>query len=318
MGWSAVTQTPDVEIYAAIGFTHVMEVGEHWAFRARLTDPLTEVRVEAIGLKRPSRTKVTFLSDAYEGRSAWVVSCQLKVRWTERDAYESAGRAWQELRKPSSAMGQMDEDLIGQVFRSFMPRSILDSTRKQSDVGIILVKDWTAFSRITGLTRSDVQQGLEIEAEEGTYLPWPSALVIAKVLARRNAQQLLVNVDEEEGELLQVMAHGKSTKYGHTSAASASEEYDSFYKAFFATLREWSGEYSAEKTDEIQFLRQRVALATDLLNRAIDELRELGQTEKAWSLHVEIFGGRKKPDWQAIDDSRAAEKLRRGGSTRFS
>ena len=295
-----------------------MEAGEHWAYRARLTDPLTEVRVEAIGLKRPSRTKVTFLSDAYEGRSVWVVSCQLKVRWTERDAYESAGRAWQELRKPSSAMADTDEEVISQVFRSFMPRSVLDSTRKRSDVGIVLVKDWTAFSRITGLTRGGVEQGSEIEAEEGTYLPWPAGLVIAKVLARRNARQLLAEIRSLEIDVLKTLAHGEVSKSAFRTREFCSDLYNSFYKPFFATLRDWTGEYSAEGTYEVGFLRQRVGLATDLLNRAIDELRELGQMEKAWSLHVEIFGGRKKPDWQAIDDSRAAEKLRRGGSTRFS
>ena len=295
-----------------------MEVGEHWAYRARRTDLLTEVRVETIGLKRPLRTKVTFLSDTYEGRNEWVVSCQLKVRWTERDAYESAGRAWQELRKPSSAMADMDEDLIGQVFRSFMPRSVLDSTRKRSDVGIVLVKDWTAFSRITGLTRGGVGQGSEIEAEEGTYLPWPAGLVIAKVLARRNAQQLLAEIRTLEIEVLKAAATGQINGSVYFRPETCSGLYDSFYKPFFATLREWSGEYDVEEINEIASLRQRLALATDLLNRAIDKLRELGQGEGAWRLHVEMFGGRKKPDWQLIDDLRAAEKLRRGGLTHFS
>lgn len=288
-----------------------MEVGEHWAYRAPLTDPLTEVRVEAIGLKRPSRTKVTFVSDEYEGRNEWVIYRHLKARWDERDAYESVGWAWQVLRQPSSAMGHMDEDLVGQVFKSFMPRSVVDSTRKRSDTGIILVRDWTAFSRITGLTRADVQQDSEIEADEGTYLPWPSALVIAKVLARRNARQLLAEIRSLEIEVLKAATGGEIDRSVYISREVCSGLYDTFYKPFFATLREWSGKYNAQEADQIEFLRQRVFLATDLLNRAIDELRELGRDEGAWRLHVEMFGGRRKPDWRSIDDFRAAERLER-------
>ena len=43
-----------------------MDVDESWAYRARSVDPLVEVRVVKVGVRKPARVRVRFVGDEFE------------------------------------------------------------------------------------------------------------------------------------------------------------------------------------------------------------------------------------------------------------
>ncbi|MFZ2624720.1 MAG: hypothetical protein WAX29_05695 [Propionibacterium sp.] len=58
-----------------------MEIGEHWGYRKRGTDPLVEVEILKIGTQKPARTLVGFVAEKFEGRQEWIPPSRLKVLW---------------------------------------------------------------------------------------------------------------------------------------------------------------------------------------------------------------------------------------------
>lgn len=292
-----------------------MDVGEHWAYRARRGEPMAEVRLERIGEQRPPRVRVAFLGDDFEGRIEWVPPSRLKTPWGARDDYIAGEQAWAALREPSKAMTNIDDDLINHVFGRYLGGDVISRPHGANSRGITVVRDWPLLEARTGLSRDEVRHPAEIERAEGTYVPWPSTLLITKALARINGEQLLIEIAAEERLEQAAAAHGRLTSHSFESRERTAELYDEFYVPYFATLRVWAGdqaEQSASQAAEVAFLRQRVGSLTDLLNFAVDQLKESGLEAEAWKLHSAIYGGkRRKPDWLSVNEIRAEEETRR-------
>lgn len=71
-------------------------VGEHWAYRARWSDPLVEVAIVRLGAKSPPRVLVRWVDDAFEGHQDWVAPARLKARWSDVDGFRRHEHLWDE------------------------------------------------------------------------------------------------------------------------------------------------------------------------------------------------------------------------------
>lgn len=71
-----------------------MEVGEIWAYRRSAKDPLAEVRVLRIGIKKPLRVKVRFEDYEAEEVEEWVPPARLRVPWADREGFLAKERRW--------------------------------------------------------------------------------------------------------------------------------------------------------------------------------------------------------------------------------
>jgi hypothetical protein len=140
-----------------------MEIGERWVYRALLEDPIVEVRVEAIGTKRPPRIKVAFLSDKFEGCVDWVSPARLKVPWSERAQYVEREQRWALLRGAGSSMSAPDDVASQDVFDLFVDRTIaLRLTGPALRNSVTEIYDWASLVSITGLGEQDLTSSLDI------------------------------------------------------------------------------------------------------------------------------------------------------------
>jgi hypothetical protein len=71
-----------------------LQLGESWAYRARQSDELAEVRVVRFGSQRPARVLVLFVDDRFEGRQEWVPPARLKVLWENVGEFRQREERW--------------------------------------------------------------------------------------------------------------------------------------------------------------------------------------------------------------------------------
>src|SRR5215472_18107762 len=72
-----------------------VEAGQSWAYRASVKDPLVEVRVVRIGVRKPPRVLVLFADDVFEGKQEWVSPARLKALWQDREEFTAREQRWE-------------------------------------------------------------------------------------------------------------------------------------------------------------------------------------------------------------------------------
>jgi hypothetical protein len=293
-----------------------MEIGERWAYRARLEYPIEEVRVKAIGTKKPPRVKVAFLGDDSEGRVDWVSPARLKVPWSERAQYVERERRWALLRGAGSSMSASDDVASQDVFDLFLDRTVTERlTGPALRKSVTAVHDWQSLTRIANLEKQDLISPLDIHENGIDYLPWPAARTIAKAYARRNPTIVQASVKQQLEETLREVSSGRSST-GHRVFPELSAQFHEITRQQLATVNEWIGVEGVRQSDELESLRSAVHNAADLMTETIRELVDRGQTDLAWALHRWLFPDAEATNWTPVVKSERT--LRRAAQSRSS
>jgi hypothetical protein len=276
-----------------------MNVGERWAYRARIHDDPAEVEIEFIGTKRPARVKVRFPADEDEGRVDWVPPSRLKSLWDEREAFLSEERGWAQLVALTDGDAVL-EDAVETVLRLLVPRSVATVSLSRSRRGVLTVQNTDRLVELTDLDRAELEEARpKMRDEDGLHLPWPVAVRVARMAAAKSPTRVMEEVHREEENGRYEAAYGGLGEgtYAHTAARMRSH-YEEFWRPLFETLRSWCGDASASSSDEVRDLRVEIDRIRAILDLAVGALRDAGDERTAWMFQRLLHPLSKQREWR--------------------
>lgn len=267
-----------------------MDVGEHWAYRASVKDPLTEVRVESVGKKRPPRVKVSFLDDAAEGAVDWVPAARLKVLWADRKALQQSEARWEDVERDGRPPSP-ERDAAWSVLMVTVP-GIAD-LHAGGAMGIGEISDVSALTAILGRdARQLAEEPGAFQENDALLVPWSVTRQIAIDLVARSPGPVLSYIRERvDAHLANARARADArpawefNQHGDRFVEYASEP--PFDHAELEVLRAWCGVENLSLESENQLLRERVQRLASLGLTAGPELRRV-RTHKATRLALEL------------------------------
>ncbi|UTX53372.1 hypothetical protein [Leucobacter aridicollis] len=166
-----------------------MEVGEVWAYRERGRLPLTPVEILALSQKpRPSRVKVGFTADEFEGATAWVPLGRLKTLWGAHEPFLEDERkidALYEAGRPSEHEIFLSDDIFDELGKGNFAFRLPDR------FGVLEITDVTVAARLTGMSSEELLSDPLTYSTAGTVLvPWQTAWAIVSSLIERNPRKV--------------------------------------------------------------------------------------------------------------------------------
>lgn len=280
-----------------------MKIGESWAYRARIQDPLAEVRIEALGEKRPLRAKIRFLDDAEEGRVDWVPPSRLKCLWTECRNYLDLEVEWSKLTAPFVGHLVADDEASQWIFDGSIDRRVAHRPIGRKS-GLVEISDWAALTAMTGLTQVDLGPAVQFD-EAGRYLPWPAAVAIAKAYLERHVTPVLDDIHQAVEDARRTGASGYFVKgvRGEPDRYVGPTLRNHILEGLApieATIRGWAGVGKAQEVDEIRELRNSLAEAAAMMNDTVRKLVKAGQPDLAWPIHLWLYPNADKRRWRSM------------------
>ena len=166
-----------------------MEVGEVWAYRERGRLPLTPVEILALSQKpRPSRVKVEFTADEFEGATAWVPLGRLKSLWGAHEPFLEDERkvdALYEAGKPRVHEVYLSDNIFDEVGRNNF------SFHPPDRFGVLEISDVALAAEQTGLSPDELlSDPLTYSRAESALVPWQTAWAIVRSLIERNPRKV--------------------------------------------------------------------------------------------------------------------------------
>lgn len=275
-----------------VGEDALMESGEAWAYRKRGIDPLVEVRVVREGTQKPARVLVRFVAEEFEGREEWVPPARLKVPWSGVEELRAREERWERV----SALGPDRDDpqhfAASEIFDEYVDPEL--ATINYRDGTSISITKPKALASWLGLELEQLTDYPEAFVEDGAVVaPWPATEIVARAVAEKHCEQILLKVAEEEKKARYEAIHGHyiSTSRGREFFISGEEsaEVDQRHSApVRAILRQWCGAESVERFDELVELRKEIKRVGDVAQRAIDALRAHGLASPAAELERDL------------------------------
>lgn len=271
------------------------QVGESWAYRARGVDPLVEVRVVRIGVRKPARVRVRFVDDTFEGLQDWVPPARLKVPWDRASEYLAREQRWQAVIDASPIAGTAGDYASSYVFGELIEPA-LATTDVNGAEGLALIHDVAGLARLLELDPDLLNADPVAFIDDGALVvPWSITELIARTAARRNPEPIQRHVRTVEAEYRHRTMHGEwhcptgQTRGIHIEADWFVNERNAPHNApYWELLRTWSGAPTAETFDELTELRQALARTAAIAREAITMLRQEGHARKANRLEREL------------------------------
>lgn len=177
-----------------------MEIGQVWAYRERGRLPLTPVEVLSFSQKsRPSRVKVVFVDDAFEGATEWVPLVRLKALWDDRGAFledEARVDALCDAGEPS----EPEVFLADEIFSELGKRNF--AFRSPDRFGVLEISDISLAAELTGrATEELLSDPLTYVRHESVLVPWQTAWMIVRSLVERNPRKVADLLSEYRSRL---------------------------------------------------------------------------------------------------------------------
>jgi hypothetical protein len=273
-----------------------MQVGEAWAYRARADDPLVEVEVLRLGVRKPARVFIQFIDDEFEGLREWVPPGRLKTRWSSRADFIAREQRWTAVR--ASPLIYQDPGYYAAicVFDEVIDEAIA-TTGYNTLSGVSWIHDVEGLAQLIDVTPDVLERHPRCFREDGALIvPWPTTRLIARLAARRHPRRVLECVDSDESEYRHRMLHGTSTTAPDGQALHVSSQYwartldDASNRPCWQQLRSWCGLDAVEDYDELRAARRELMRLSDLVREAATLLRAAGRAREANRLERSISG----------------------------
>lgn len=277
-------------------------VGEEWAYRARYHDPLVQVVVVRLGVKRPRRVLVRFVSDEFEGLQDWVPPTRLKVPWSGVEEFVARERRWDAVVAPSPPdYDDPEESAAGTVFDLLIAPEVAapgwSATR-----GIVTIHDVDGLAAFLDVDPVKLRADAISFEEDGDLIsPWPVTLAIARRAAERDPHAVLRYVEKEEVDARREATYGawhgrRGTPDDYISAEICKSLDDNYGRPVRALLREWCGADALDLRAEISTLRLEASRAAAVAQAAVELLRRHGHPRDANRLERELADLRRGVD----------------------
>ncbi|MEU3259930.1 PE-PGRS family protein [Streptomyces albidoflavus] len=255
-----------------------MEIGEHWAYRARSKDLGSEVlHVEVVRVGGPGRSgwvHVRFLEGDAAGLQEWVSSGSLVAPWAEAETFCADDAAELALAESSRHVRGSTEFEAARMILGFVrPKNRLRLRRTVADAGVLELSRLDETGPLIGLGAAELRgDAMVYENRHGLCLAgWPVTERVARQVASRLADEILPEVDRKQQGIEQERAQSSWYSYSRRDDRKLDAE-----SAVLRTVRAWCGEDKADRYDELVALRAEVIRLGELVEKAAKALRDRG------------------------------------------
>ncbi|MFF4483312.1 PE-PGRS family protein [Streptomyces sp. NPDC001520] len=255
-----------------------MEIGEHWAYRARPKELGSAVRqVEIVRVGGPGRSgwiHVRFLEGDDAGLQEWVSPGALVAPWSDVDKFRADDAAEFTLAEASRHVRGSTEFEAARMILGFVrPKSRLRLRRGAADAGVLELSRLDETAPLIGMDAVELRSDpMVYENRVGTCLSgWPVTERIARQVAGRLADEILPEVDRKQQDIEQERA--QSSWYSYRARDDRKLDAEA---AVLRTVRAWCGEDKADRYDELVALRAEVVRLGQLVEKAVKALRDRG------------------------------------------
>lgn len=278
---------------ARIGRAPDVAVGEHWAYRARWSDPLDEVVVLRLGAKSPPRVLIRWVDDAFEGHQDWVPPARLKAPWSDVDGFRKHEHLWDEAIAVADGYPEAVRSAVDTAF-TVLVDDRLATLGWNAEAGVARVHDAPALAASVNLPEQDLREPASFVDEGDLIVPMSTALLIARAAVGRDPETILRYVERQEAEAMREAVHGRyypgrGRDGGFSVSAETCRADDEEREApARAVLREWVGAEPVQRRAELSAARDEALRLAALAAAALKALREAGHTRTANRLESEL------------------------------
>ncbi|WP_152351547.1 hypothetical protein [Brachybacterium subflavum] len=274
------------------------EAGEVWAYRARRDDALTPVTVVRRDSEtRPERVVIRHGVDASSGEQEWVSPNWLKVPWGEVESFvaeEERRKAFRQLGPEYFDYGPRWESPEAKAVDALLDRLVdADVASLGSEYPCLRIEAVDRLSRVAGIASNELTgHDLTFVDAEVTVAPWPVALRVAKALAKRHPDRVILQVQEEERDLRRLLANvGSRSERGSEERSLDIRLDDERGERQSRDLRrEWVGVEACQDLEEIAALRSAIRRVTVAARAAVGALTRAGCQAEAAELREALDG----------------------------
>lgn len=255
-----------------------MEIGEHWAYRARPKDLGSAVRqVEVVRVGGPGRSgwiHVRFLEGDAAGLQEWVGSGSLVAPWADVHTFRADDAAELALVEASRHVRGSTEFEAARMILGFVrPKNRLRLRRTVADAGVLELSRLDETAPLIGMDAAELRgDAMVYENRHGMCLAgWPVTERITRHVASRLADEILPEVDRKQQAIEQERAQPSWYSYSRRGERKLDAE-----AAVLRTVRAWCGQDKADRYDELVALRAEVIRLGELVEKAVKALRDRG------------------------------------------
>ncbi len=270
----------------------VPAAGELWTYRARGQDPLVQVAVVRLGVKKPQRVLVRFVDDEFEGRQDWVPPARLKVPWSGVEEYAAKERRWDEVVRPAADVSFTEELAASTVFDLLIPEDMAE-LGWNAKRGTVLIHDVARLASLIEVAPAALRETASFEEDGDLISPWTVAIAVARRATEREPHKVLAEVEKDEAYARRDSTYGRWSSRRRREEDWISPEVCQRVDAehghpIRAVLRDWCGTDAVDLHAEIAALRIDASSADKVAQQAIDLLRRHGHTGDANDLERKL------------------------------
>lgn len=212
---------------------------------------------------------------------------RLKVLWEDRAEFIERERRWDAVRDLSPPYGSPLVDASQEIF-DLLPDWDYARQGYNRDGGVLKIRDLEGLCRDLGLEREAITSH-PAAFEDGDLLiaPWPVTQEVLRLLAERNAEVLLAEVDRQERKAVQRCRWGEYDGNRHIPA-EVYVDLEEEYRVIRAHIRELCGGAARDRHDELVALRAEVTRLGLLVEEAVSALESLGAGKVARRIAREL------------------------------
>ncbi|THA83151.1 PE-PGRS family protein [Streptomyces sp. A0592] len=275
-----------------------MEIGEHWAYRARpkeLGGALRRVEIVRVGgAGRSGSVHVRFLDGDAAGLQEWVNPHCLLVLWADVDSFRADDAAELALAEASRAVrGSAEFEAARMILGFVRPKGRLRLRKAVADAGVLELGHLDETAPLVGMNAAQLRNDpmLHEDRKGCSLVGWPITERIARQAAQRLADEILPEVDQRQRAMEE--ERDRSSWYGYQRRDDRKLDAE---KEALRTVREWCGQEQAERHDELVALRSEVLRLGELVERAVKTLRDRGHgviastIERDLGVHISTLG----------------------------
>lgn len=271
----------------------LVEAGQDWAYRARQTDTLVQVKVVRLGTQRPARALIKFADETFEGRQEWVPPTRLKARWQDVGQYRAREERWNQIDAAGLPLDDPREDAAQTIIDLLLADDGAEIGYRES--GAIRLRDPAALAAKLGLDPGELTgHPLAFTENDVLIAPWEVTELIVTTAARHNPQPVLDHVAQEERKARREAIHGRwyPGRRGHEDfriePESCVESDNEYHRPRRELLRTWCGTDATDRFDELAELRKEIHRVGEIAQSAINALRGAGRQAEAARLQRDL------------------------------
>ena len=255
-----------------------MEIGEHWAYRARpneLGGAVCQVEVVRVGgPDRSGRIHVRFLGGDDAGLREWVSPGRLVAPWVDVDTFRADDAAELTLAEASrDVRGSTEFEAARMILGFVRPKNRLRLRRTAADAWVLELGRLDETAPLIGMDAAELRcDAMVYENRHGMCLAgWPVTERIARQVADRLADEILPEVHRKQQDIQRDRVQPAWSSYSRRDERKLDAE-----GAVLRTVREWCGVDEADRYDELVAVRAEVMRLGELVEKAIKALRDRG------------------------------------------